>query len=125
MPPNKPSASDAELAVLRLLWEHESLTAREIREVLYPNGTSSDHGTVQKLLQRLETKGMITRDSSAFVHVFRAKVTRSEMAGQQLETLAEKLTDGSLAPFIMHALGSRKLSPHDRKEIRRLLDGLK
>jgi BlaI family penicillinase repressor len=123
MPKKKQAASDAELAILRLLWKDESLTAREIREVLYPIGTSSDHGTVQKLLQRLESKKLISRDSSSFVHVFRAKVTRSEMAGQQLETLAEKLTEGSLVPFIMHAVGSKKLTSQERKEIRQLLDG--
>lgn len=125
MSKKKLSASDAELAVMRLLWENESLTARDIREVLYPGGTSSDHGTVQKLLQRLETKKLISRDNTSFVHVFRAKVSRSEMAGQQLETLAEKLTEGSLVPFIMHAVGSRKLTAQERKEIRRLLDGHK
>lgn len=123
MSKEKLAASDAELAILRLLWEDELLTAREIREVLYPNGTSSDHGTVQKLLQRLEHKKLISRDSSSFVHLFRAKVTRSEMAGQQLETLAEKLTEGSLVPFIIHAVSSRKLTPKERKEIRKLLDG--
>lgn len=125
MPKKKLSASDAELAVLRLLWEHESLRAREIREVLYPGGTPSDHGTVQKLLQRLENKKLIDRDNSSFVHVFRAKVSRSEMAGQQLESLAAKLTEGSLVPFIMHAVGSRKLTAQERREIRRLLDGKK
>lgn len=125
MAKKKSSASDAELAVLRLLWEHESLTARQIREVLYPAGTPSDHGTVQKLLQRLEQKRLITRDSSSFVHVFRAAVSRSEMAGEQLETLAEKLTEGSLVPFIMHAVGSRKLTPQERQEVLRLLEGLK
>jgi BlaI family penicillinase repressor len=125
MAKKKQAASDAELAVLRLLWEHESLTAREIREVLYPEGTTSDHGTVQKLLQRLEDKNLITRDNSSFVHIFRATVSRSEMAGQQLETLAEKLTEGSLVPFIMHAVGSRKLTAQERKEIRQLLDGCK
>jgi predicted transcriptional regulator len=125
MSKKKLSATDAELAVLRLLWESESLTAREIREVLYPGGTSSDHGTVQKLLQRLEKKQLVIRDSTAFVHVFRAKVSRGEMAGQQLESLAEKLTDGSLVPFIMHAVGSRSLTAQERKEIRRLLDSRK
>lgn len=93
--------------------------------MLYPSGTSSDHGTVQKLLQRLESKSLIFRDSSSFVHVFQAKVTKSEMAGQQLDSLAEKLTDGSLVPFIMHAVGSEKLTLQERKEIRKLLDDKK
>ena len=114
--------TEAELAVLKLLWDAESLTSREIREELYPDGTPSDYGTVQKLLERLERKGLVSRDRSAFVHVFRAKVSRDALAGQQLETLAENLTEGSLVPFIMHAVGSTKLTTQERKEIRQLLD---
>ena len=69
-------ATNAELAILKLLWERDSLTAREIRDELYPRGTNSDHATVQKLLQRLEKKCLINRDRRSFAHVFRTQVTR-------------------------------------------------
>jgi BlaI family penicillinase repressor len=115
-------ATDAELAILKLLWENEPLSAREIREQLYPRGTQSDHATVQKLLQRLEQKKLVARDRRSFAHSFRATVTREELAGAQLEALASKLTDGSLVPFILHAVSARPLSPEERSEIRSLLD---
>jgi BlaI family transcriptional regulator, penicillinase repressor len=115
-------ATDAELAILKLLWENEPLSAREIREQLYPRGTQSDHATVQKLLQRLEQKKLVVRDRRSFAHSFRATVTREELAGAQLEALASKLTDGSLVPFILHAVSARPLSAEERGEIRRLLD---
>ena len=114
--------ADAELAVMRLLWDHEQLTAREIREQLYPDATPSYHGTVQKLLQRLEHKGYVARDRSQFVHLFRAEISRRQYAGQQLETLADKLTDGSLVPFLTHLMEARKISAQERREIRKLLD---
>ena len=44
------------------------------------------------------------------------------MAGKQLQLLAEKLSDGSLTPFVTHLVQSKKLSKQDRDEIRRLLD---
>ena len=117
-----PQATDAELAILKLLWEDgESLTARAICDRLYPSGTASDQATVQKLLQRLEKKRLIARDRSSFAHEFRATVTRESLAGNQLEALAEKLTDGSLVPFILHAVSSKQLSDEERNEIRRLL----
>jgi predicted transcriptional regulator len=117
--------TDAELAVLKVLWERGSATAREIRERLYPRGTRSDHGTTQKLLQRLEAKGFISRDRSGFAHVFRARLDRRAYAGQQLEALADKLTDGSLVPFIMHLVEGKGISPRERREIRELLDRLR
>ena len=115
-------ASDAELAILKLLWDAESLTARDIREQLYPGGTPSDHGTVQKLLQRLEKKGLVSRDRRSFAHVFRAKVSRGGLVGRQLEAMADRLTDGSMVPFIIHAVESKKLTPEEREEIRQLLE---
>jgi predicted transcriptional regulator len=118
----RPTATDAELAILKLLWESEALTARDIREQLYPDGTPSDHATVQKLLQRLEQKKLVARDRRSFAHSFRAAVTREELAGEQLEALASKLTDGSLVPFILHAVSSKPLTAQEREEIRRLLD---
>jgi predicted transcriptional regulator len=114
--------TDAELPILRLLWDRQPLTAREIREALYPGEAPSSHGTVQTLLARLEKKRLILRDRTEFAHRFTAAVSQSSLAGQQLEALAEKLTDGSLVPFILHAVWSKKLSPKERQEIQKLLE---
>ena len=77
---------------------------------------------MQKLLQRLEQKGYVERDRSQFVHLFRANVTRSQYAGEQLESLADKLTDGSLVPFLMHLMETRRISARERREIQNLLE---
>ena len=107
---------------MQLLWENEHLTAREIREKLYPDVTQSNHGTVQKLLFRLEQKGYVKRDRNHLVQVFYAEISRPEFAGRQLESLAERLTDGSLIPFITHLMNAKKISAKERQEIRDLLD---
>ncbi len=122
MPKRPQPATDAELAILKLLWDAESLTAREIREALYPDATPSAHGTVQTLLQRLEKKALIVRDSDSFAHVFRANISRPEFVGVQLDALAARLTDGSMVPFIMHAVESRGLSAEELTQIRKLID---
>ena len=122
MPARKAQATDAELSVLKLLWEEEPLTARDICDRLYPAGTPSDQATVHKLLQRLEQKKFVSRDRRSFAHLFQSTVSRETLAGEQLEAIAAKLTDGSLVPFILHAVDSRKLSTEERNEIRKLLN---
>jgi predicted transcriptional regulator len=112
---------DAELQVLKLLWAHESMTARELAEAIYHVADNSTVGTVQKLLQRLEKKGCVKRDRSQFAHRFSAKVTQTAVAGRQLDLLAKKVADGSLAPFITHLVQAKRLSAEERQEIRRLL----
>jgi BlaI family penicillinase repressor len=119
----KSPLADAELAVMQFLWEQGKQTARQIREALYGDDTASNNATVQKLLARLEQKGYVCRDRSQFVHSFRASVSRPQYSNRQLESLAAKLTGGSLVPLISHLVESKKLSPQERREIRDLLDG--
>lgn len=113
----KPPLANAELAVMKLLWQKDRLTARYIREQLYPDSTKAQHGTVQRLLQRLEDKGYIARDRSLSVHLFSTKINGQAYAVSQMESLAAKLTGGSLAPLITHLVEGKKLS---RKELNRL-----
>jgi len=115
--------ANAELAVMDLLWQNDRLTARQIREQLYPDATKAQHGTVQKLLQRLEEKGYVERDRSVFVHLFSAAISRQTYAGQQLESLADKLTAGSFAPLITHLVETKKISRDEIDRIRAILDG--
>jgi len=119
---NQPLAN-AELAVMNLLWDHnQRMTAREIREQLYPDETKAQHGTVQRLLQRLEEKGFVERDRSISVHFFAAVISRELYAGEQLESLADKLTAGSFAPLITHLVEHKKISQAEVDKIRSILD---
>jgi BlaI family penicillinase repressor len=118
---NQPLAN-AELAVMDLLWQGDRMTARQIREQLYPDATKAQHGTVQKLLGRLEDKGYVQRDRSLSVHFFAPALSRQAYAGGQLESLADKLTAGSLAPLITHLVEEKKISRTEIDRIRTILD---
>jgi predicted transcriptional regulator len=117
-----PALANAELAIMNLLWQSDNITAREIREKLYPDASKSQHGTVQKLLQRLEEKGFVERDRRLPVHLFSAAISRETYACSQLESLAAKLTGGSFAPLITHLIEANKISRHEIEEIRAILD---
>lgn len=115
--------ANAELAVMELLWDEDRLTARQIREALYPDASRAQHGTVQRLLQRLEDKGFVDRDTDLPVHLFTARISREEYAGSQLESLADKLTGGSIAPLITHLIEQKKISRTEINRLRKILDG--
>lgn len=114
--------ANAELAVMELLWERDCWTARDLREALYPGSDRAQHGTVQRLLQRLEDKGFVERDRTLPVHLFSARISRAAYAGSQLESLADRLTGGSLAPLITHLIDERKLSKTEIQRLRKILD---
>ncbi len=114
--------TNAEMAVMELLWASEQLTARQIREQLYGDSAKAQHGTVQRLVQNLEEKGFVRRDRSLGVNLFSAIVGREAYGGLQLESLAEKLTGGSIAPLLTHLLEEKKLDKAEIKRLRELLE---
>jgi predicted transcriptional regulator len=118
-----PPLANAELAVMDLLWQEDRLTARHIQEQLYPDATKAQHGTVQRLLQRLEDKGYVMRDHSLSVHFFSATISREAYACSQLESLADKLTEGSLVPLITHLVEEKKISRSEIKRLQKILNG--
>ncbi len=115
---------DAELAVLQELWERGPLTIRQLTDALYPEGTGAHYATVQKLLERLEAKECVVRDRSAWAHVFRAAIGRDDFIGRRLEAVAARLCGGSITPLLTNLVRSKKLSPKERREIRKLMDEL-
>jgi BlaI family transcriptional regulator, penicillinase repressor len=120
----RPGLANAELAVMELLWDRERLTARQIQEALYPDATRAQHGTVQKLLQRLEEKGFVERDRSLPVHFFTVTIGRDAYACDQLESLADRLTGGSLVPLITQLVEEHKLTRAEIRRLKRILEDL-
>ena len=92
MPPA--ALANAELSVMELLWDHGTMTARQVQDRLYGESDRSQHGTVQRLLQRLEDKDLVKREKTGAANSFSARISREEYAGSQLESLVERLTGG-------------------------------
>jgi BlaI family transcriptional regulator, penicillinase repressor len=118
-----PQLAAAELAVMKLLWEKGDLTARQILDALYPESSSPQHGTVQRLLERLERKGFVDRDRSGPVQHFSPSVTRERYLGAELETLASHMTGGSLAPVLSFLIEEQKLSRAEIRRLRKIVEG--
>ena len=117
-----PALPNSELAVMELLWRKGRLPARRIQEELYPDVAKPQHGTVQRLLMRLEDKGYVVRDRDFGVNLFSPTLSRETYASNQLESLANRLTEGSLVPIITRLVEDDRLSAAEIERLRRLLE---
>ena len=117
--------ANAELSVMELLWDHGSLTARQIQDKLYGESDRSQHGTVQRLLQRLEDKQLVRREKAGPANAFSACISREDYAGSQLESPVDRLTGGSIAPLLSHLIDQKRLSRAELRRLREILDGRK
>src|SRR5438094_6792376 len=115
-PRRKPT--DAELAILRVLWTRGPSTVRQIAAVM---GRESGYTTVLKLLQIMTEKRLVVRDESARTHVYAAAYTEDQTQRQMVTDLLDKVFDGSAAKLVMQALAATKTSPEELAEIRKLL----
>ena len=116
--------TEAELAILQLLWDGGPATIRRLTDALYPGGGAAQYATVQKLLDRLEAKSCVRRERSGAAHTFAATVGREEIIGRRLREVAEKLCGGSLTPLLTHLVRTRSLSSREREELRALIEEL-
>jgi len=122
--PPAQDVTDAELAVLQVLWDRGPAPIRAITEAVYGGGGASRYATVQKLLERLERKGFVGRDRADAVHTFAAAVDRDALIGRRLRAVAETLCDGSLTPILTHLVRAERLNEAERRALRALVDEL-
>jgi len=116
--------TEAELALLQVLWDEGPATIRQLVERVYKQTGTSVYATVQKLLDRLESKDCVTRERGGTVHVFRAAINRDELIGRRLRAVADSLCGGSLSPLLTHLVEGRGLTDRERRELRGLIDKL-
>ncbi len=117
-PRRKPT--DAELAILRVLWTRGPSTVRQIAEVM---GRESGYTTFLKLLQIMTEKRLVVRDESSRTHVYEAAYSQDQTQRQLVTDLLERAFDGSAAQLVLQALAAARSSPEELAEIRKLLRG--
>jgi predicted transcriptional regulator len=116
--------TEAELEVLRALWDLDMATIRALTDRIYPLGGASEYGTVQKLLERLEDKGHVAHRSEARQNVYAARLGREDLVARRLRDTADSLCDGSMTPLLTHLVNAGRLSAAELGELRRLVDKL-
>jgi BlaI family transcriptional regulator, penicillinase repressor len=116
------SIPDSELDVLKVLWDRGQATVREVLETLRSAGRQWSYATVATLLDRLETKGVVTSDRSELAFVYKPVVSNLEVRQKRVNNLVDKLYQGEPGLLVLHLLKSHPLDPRQAKEVRALLE---
>jgi len=115
--------TDAELAILRVLWSRGPSTVRQVHEAL-SRDRETGYTTVLKLMQIMTEKGLVERDESERTHVYQARFTQEQTQERLVSDLLEKAFGGSASQLVMRALAAKPASADELAQIRRLLDEL-
>lgn len=116
-----PKPTDAELSILRVLWDCGPSTVRKIWEQLNPKHQTG-YTTILKLMQIMFEKGLLRRDERERSHVYYASVSEEQTQRQVVGHVLDRVFAGSAPRLVMQALAGRKATREELAEIRRLLD---
>lgn len=107
-----PEPTEAELALLRVMWQLGPSTVRQIHETLTA-GNPLAYTTVLTTLQIMHQKGLVKRDESARAHIYAAVLSQRQAQKRYLGKVLQRLFEGSSAELVMQALGSGKPASAD------------
>lgn len=116
--------SDAEHAVMEVLWEEAPLAAADVAERVDPERGWSIR-TVKTLLSRLLAKGALVHEEDGRRYLYRPAIAREEFVERESEKLLDRMFGGRLTPLVAHLAERNRLTPEDIAEIEALLKELK
>ena len=116
-----PRPTDAELEILRVLWQRGACTVREVQESLHQTKPTG-YTTVLKMMQIMTDKGLVRRDERQRAHVYEPQLAQQETQQQMVSDLLERVFNGSASSLVMQALATKRTSASELSEIRKMLD---
>jgi predicted transcriptional regulator len=118
--PIVPRPTDAELAILRVLWARGPSTVREVHDAM-SGAKSVAYTTTLKTLQVMTEKGLTLREDHRGLHLYRPRHGEQETQRRLVTDLLDRAFGGSTSKLVVQALATRRASPEELREIRRLL----
>ena len=114
--------TSAELALLKVLWQLEPATVRQVHEHI--NKTQkAGYTTVLKMFQIMHEKGLVARDDSSRAHIYTAIYSEQQTQSSMVKDLIKKVFSGSKYSLVVRALGEQA-SNKEINEIRDFLNEL-
>ena len=118
-----PRPTNAELSILRVLWQQGPSTVRQVQKTL-SHSKITGYTTALKLLQIMTEKGLVRRDETDRTHVYEARLSEGETQRQLVRDLLERAFGGSVQRLLQQALSAKSASAEELAEFRKLLDEL-
>jgi len=116
----KVQPTEAELAILRVLWSNGPSSVREVHDSL-GGDTRTRYTTTLKQLQVMVEKRLVKRDKSRRSHVYTAAVKEDKTERALVSSFVDRMFEGSVQRMVIHALETGKVSDEELAEIKRQL----
>ncbi|HMI05844.1 MAG TPA: BlaI/MecI/CopY family transcriptional regulator [Pedobacter sp.] len=105
----------SELEILQVLWQFGPSTTRFVNDYLNQHTRPVIYMSTLKLMQIMVEKGLLTKDETSSKHIYSAAQEASKTKGILLDTIVDRIFNGSASDLVMQLLGGKKLTPEEKK----------
>jgi BlaI family penicillinase repressor len=114
--------TDRELDALKVLWDRGEATVRDVADAMNARGADLAYTTVLSLLQVMEQKGLVSHRRDGKAYVYLPLIERTQTFRQIAGGFLERVFDGAVDEYLVHALESRALKPQELDELQAMID---
>ena len=116
-------ATEKELEILQVIWKKGATSVKDVHEAM-GGDESNGYTTILKLMQIMHEKGLLTRQKSGKLHLYEAVPTLEKTRQQIIDRMIQTVFQGSATQLVMSALGNKKSSKEELREIKKYLEKL-
>ena len=113
--------TERELQALKILWQLEEATVRQVVDALAERGESLAYTTVLSLLQVMEQKGLVGHTAEGKTYTYHPRVQRENTFRSLAKGFLENVFDGAMDEYVIHALQGKKLSAAEIQRLEELI----
>ena len=119
MRPRNKTLTAQELEIMKIVWERERATVRDVYEALLERRKVA-YTTVMTMMKILEHKGFLKKSQEERAYVYRPAQPQRQVVGAMVREFVNRVFNGSAQPLLVHLVEEHQLSPKDLEEIARL-----
>jgi predicted transcriptional regulator len=113
--------TERELQALKVLWQAGRATVREVTAAINRGGDELAYTTVLSLLQVMEQKGLVAHEAEGKVYTYFARANREAVLGRLARGFLDRVFDGAMDEYLVHALESKRLSAEELARLEQLI----
>jgi BlaI family penicillinase repressor len=116
-------ATEKELEILQIIWTKDAVSVKDVHEAL-GGDESNGYTTILKMMQIMHEKGLVTRQKSGKLHLYKAVHSLENTRQHLLDKMIHTVFQGSASQLVMSALGNKKSSKEELRQIKEYLEKL-
>ncbi len=121
MRPRHSTLTPQELEIMKLVWQRDSATVRDVYEALLGRRKIA-YTTVMTMMKILETKGYLKKRRQERAFVYRPAHPKEKVIGKMIREFMDRVFNGSAEPLLVHLVRGKHIRERDLEKVRRMLE---